>query len=396
MKQGFYIFFYKRIKIEWACVVLASLAYFLYCAKYFLQKLFVKHRKVTLDAATAREIISGLYPKTEDKAERVNLPTEAEVDLSVIMPIYNYENLIGQTIEAALNQKTRFKYELILVDDGSNQAAKDILERYKQNPIVKVIHQENGGIGAARNTGLNNARGRYLMFIDCDDIVHDDIIETLMSVATEKDLDMVMCGHNLSKQSDGHVLSVTPNIYPKYNLMNYRDGDYLWNFPGLPWCKVYKREIFDSVRFIPGYWYEDTIIHFLAFRFVKSFEYIPEVKYEYRWYEKNFSHIQSKAPDRSVQRYWILERCIEETEIMDLPRDVVFYKLLLRHLGSFYYNTFSNMDTQAVDAMFVLGSELLKKYKPEEPYHLPYALKQIERALLSRDIELWKLAVTIQ
>ena len=396
MKQGFYIFFYKRIKIEWVCVVLASLAYFLYCAKYFVKKTFARSRIVTMTTENAREIITKLYPKLEMTAERVNLPIDSGLDLSVIMPIYNYENLIEQTIDAALNQKTSYKYELILVDDGSNQAAKDILEKYKQNPIVKVIHQENGGIGAARNTGLNNARGRYLMFIDCDDVVHDDIIETLMSKAYEKDLDMVMCGHNLSKQTDGKVVSVTPNVYPKYNLMRYTDGDYLWNFPGLPWCKVYKREIFDSVRFIPGYWYEDTIIHFLAFRFVKSFEYIPEVKYEYRWYEKNFSHVQSKAPDRSVQRYWILERCIEETEAMGLSKDVIFYKLLLRHLGSFYYNTFSNMDYDAVDAMFLLGAELLQKYKPTEKYHLPYALKQIESALLRRDIELWKLATTIQ
>ena len=70
------------------------------------------------------------------------------------------------------------------------------------------------------------------MFIDCDDIVHDDIVETLMSVATEKDLDMAMCGHNLSTQSNGQVLSITPNIYPNYNLMGYKDGDYLWNFQG--------------------------------------------------------------------------------------------------------------------------------------------------------------------
>ena len=234
------------------------------------------------------------------------------------------------------------------------------------------------------------------MFIDCDDIVHDDIVETLMSVATEKDLDMAMCGYNFSKQANGQVVAVTPNIHPKYNLMRYKDGDYLWNFPGLPWCKVYKRELFEQIRFIPGYWYEDTIMHFLVFRLVKSFEYIPEVKYEYRWYEKNFSHIQTKASDRRVQRYWLLERCIEETELLNLPKDVIFYKLILSHLGSFYYNTIASMDSTAIDALFVLGSELLKKYKPTERYHLPYSLKQIEGALLSGDIELWKLAVSLQ
>ncbi len=396
MKQGMYLFFYKRIPIETVCIVLANLVYFLYCAKYFVKKLFVKSRAVSMDTTEARDIITKLYPRIDTAAETINLPIDEKVDLSIIMPIYNYETLIEQTIDAALDQKTRFRYELILVDDGSNQPAKDILEKYKSNPTVKVIHQKNGGIGVARNTGLNNACGRYIMFIDCDDIVHNDIVETLMSAATEKNLDMAMCGHNLSKQSNGQVLSVTPNIYPKHNLMNYKDGDYLWNFPGLPWCKVYKREIFEQIRFLPGYWYEDTIMQFLVFRLVKSFEYIPEVKYEYRWYENNFSHVQSKSPDRAVQRYWFLERCIEETEKLNLPCDVIFYKILLRHLGSYYYYTFSKMDSEAVDAMFVLGSEMLKKYKPAERYHLPYALKQIEKALLSGDIEHWKLAVSIQ
>ncbi len=396
MKQGFYTFFYKRLPNEKICVILATLAYFAYCAAFFVKKTFTKKRIVTMDPSVAKEIITAKYPKIETRAEVVNLPLDENLDLSIIMPIYNYEDLIEQTISAALNQKTKYNYELILVDDGSRQPAKDILEKFKSHPKVKVIHQENGGIGAARNTGLNNASGRYYMFIDCDDIVHDDIVETLLSKAYKNDLDMAICAHNLSKESGGKITSVTPNIYPKYNLMRYKDGDYLWNYPGLPWCKVYKREMFENIRFLPDYWYEDTIIHFLVFRLCKTFEYIPEVKYEYRWYEKNFSHIQTKAPDRAVQRYWMLERCIEDTVRFGLDTGVIFYKLLLRHLGSFYYYNVSNMDEEAVNAMFVLASELLKKYVPKEKYHLPYALKQLEKALLTNNIELWKLACTIQ
>lgn len=396
MKQGFYIFFYKIIPIEWICVILATLAYSLYCLRYLFQRLFIKKLIVDMDTDVAKSIISEKYPKVETEAEVINKPLDEAVDLSIIMPIYNYEDLIEQTIDAALNQKTKYNYELILVDDGSAQPAKDILAKYESNNKVKLITQENGGIGAARNTGLNNAVGRYYMFIDCDDIVHDDIVECLMSKAYEKDLDMAICAHNLSKQSNGVITSVTPNIYPKYNLMRYKDGDYLWNYPGLPWCKVYKREMFEQVRFLPGYWYEDSIFHFWVFRLCNSFEYIPEVKYEYRWYEKNFSHTQTKSPDRAVQRYWMLERIIEKTEALGLKKDVIFYKQLLRHLGSFYYFTFNNMDQNTIDAMFSLASSLLKKYKPNQKYHLPFSLQQLEKALLSNNIELWKLACTIQ
>lgn len=396
MKQGFYTFFYKKIPNEAVCVVLSTMVYFVYCLKYFIKKLFADSRKVEMTEAQAKEIITRHYPKVEDKAEIINLPINNEVDLSVIMPVYNYEDIIEGTIESVLNQKTKYNYELIIVDDGSRQAAKDILEKYKSNPKVKVIHQENGGIGVARNTGLNNAVGKYIMFVDCDDTVHDDIVEVLMSKATENDIDMVMCAHNLSKESKGVITSVTPNIYPKYNLMGYKDGDYIMNFPGLPWCKVYKRKMFNNVRFLPGYWYEDTIVQFLLYRVCDSFEYIPSVKYEYRWYEKNFSHIQTKAPDRVVQRYWILERCIEETERMGLKKDAVFYKLLIRHLGSYYLNSLDNMDEKSVDALFCLAAELLKKNKPTEKYHLPYALREIEKYILKQDINRWKMACSIQ
>lgn len=396
MKQGFYLFFYKRIRIEWLCVVLANMAYFLYYVKFVFKKLLAKKRIVNMDREEAIRIVENHYPYVTDKAEIVNTPLDEKIDLSVIIPVYNYENLIEGTIEAILNQKTKYTYEVILVDDGSRQPAKDILEKYKGRPLVKVIHQENGGIGVARNTGLNAASGKYFMFIDCDDTVHDDIVECLMTEAYKNNHDIVMCGHNLSKEKDGEIFSVNPHIYPKYNLLGYKDGDYIWNFPGLPWCKVYKRELFENIRFLPFYWYEDTIIHFLVFRLCKSFKYIQEAKYEYRWYENNFSHTQSKAPKRSVQRYWMLLRCIEETERLGFPKDVIFYKLLLRHLGSFYYNDFETLEPIAVDALFSLGRELLIKYKPKEKYHLSCALKNIEKGLIKGDIELWKLACRIQ
>ncbi len=395
MKQGLYMFFYRKLPVEWICVILANLAYFPFCLRFWFKKLFIKKRIVEMDREKALKIVEGLYPYVTEKAEIINQPVDDKIDLSIIVPIYNYENVIEGTIEAILHQKTQYTYELILVDDGSDKPAKDILEKYKGRPNVKVIHQENAGIGAARNTGLNNAAGRYFMFVDCDDTVHDDIVECLVSTAIKNNRDIVMCAHNLSKERNGEIYYVKPNVYPDYNLMGYKDGDYIFNFAGLPWCKVYKREIFENLRFFPGYWYEDTIIQFLAFRLCKSFEYVPEVKYEYRWYENNFSHTQGKARRRSVQNYWMLLRCIEETERLGLPKDVIFYKLLLRHLGSFYYNDFVYMEEEELFALFSLGRELLMKYKPSEKYSLSYSLKYVEKGMLEGNIELWKLACKI-
>ena len=72
------------------------------------------------------------------------------------------------------------------------------------------------------------------MFVDCDDIVHDDIVETLMNKAYSENYDMVMCAHNLSKERNGAIYEIVPNVYPKYNLIGYKNGDEIMNLAGLP------------------------------------------------------------------------------------------------------------------------------------------------------------------
>ena len=93
--------------------------------------------------------------------------------LSIIVPVYNVENYIKECIESILIQNLD-NYEIILVDDGSKDESGNICEQYKSD-IIKVIHQENRGLSGARNTGIRNASGEYLMFIDSDDFINKDI-----------------------------------------------------------------------------------------------------------------------------------------------------------------------------------------------------------------------------
>jgi hypothetical protein len=231
------------------------------------------------------------------------------------------------------------------------------------------------------------------MFVDCDDIVHDDIVEVLMDEAYCGDYGMVMCAHNLVKESAGITLDIIPNVYPNKNLLNYRNGNEIMNLAGLPWCKVYKHELWKSVRYFPGYWHEDNIIQFLIFMQQPKYKYIPKIEYEYKWYEKNFSHVQGDTANiKSIDVYWILVDIIEKYKSMELPINNAFYTLLLTHLSMYYYSCINQLEEKLITALFESARELFIKYKPKEKVELPYMLRQVEKAFDENDFELWKLA----
>ena len=393
MKHGLFFRFYRMFHNESLCCFLARAFYLLFLLKFFLKKLVRKKHNVNMTTQEAHNIIDNIYPRPECKPVYENPKINTDIDLSVVIPVYNYVDIIAQNVEAILNQNTKYNYEVILVDDGSTDGALEVIKGYENDPKVKIICQKNAGIGAARNTGINTASGKYLMFIDCDDIVHNDIVEVLMNKAYSESYDMVICAHNLVKEKNGEVYEVVPNVYPICNLVGYKNGDEIMNYPGLPWCKVYKRELFNNVRFFPGYWYEDTIIQFLIFPQCKSFSYLQKVEYEYKWYEKNFSHTQDNAKNiKSIDRYWLLREILEQYEKTGLKKDEVFYTLLLRHISVYYYLNISQLEPQAVEALYVLAKELYDMYKPTEKVKLPYFLRQVEKAFDNDDFELWKLA----
>lgn len=397
MVCGFYFRFYKKFHNELFCSILAKIAYFLYCMLFLVKKIKRKKTKKIMNVSKAKEIVNGVYPRLDSKPVYDNKAIDSSVDLSIVVPVYNYVEIIKANIDAILNQKTRYNYELIIVDDGSTDGAGEVIKQYENNSKVKLIYQKNAGIGAARNTGINNAIGKYIMFVDCDDIVHDDIVETLLNKAYSNDYDMVMCAHDLSKEKNGQIFDIIPNIYPKYNLMGYKNGDKIMNLAGLPWCKVYKRELWNNVRFFPGYWYEDTIIQFLIFTQCKNYTYIPKIEYEYKWYEKNFSHVQGNSANiKTIDSYWILVEILEQYKKSNLPINEQLYTLVLRHISTYYFGSINGLSEDIIEALFVLAKELYIEYKPNHKVKLPYMLRQVEKAFDNNDIELWKLASCYQ
>ncbi len=116
--------------------------------------------------------------------------------VTVVLPIYKVEKYLDRCIESVVAQSYE-KLEIILVDDGSPDSCGEICDGWAQrDPRIRVIHKQNAGLGMARNTGIDNARGEYILFFDSDDYVERDTVEVLYNTATATGAELVLFGYS--------------------------------------------------------------------------------------------------------------------------------------------------------------------------------------------------------
>ncbi|QFK73371.1 glycosyltransferase [Pradoshia sp. D12] len=167
--------------------------------------------------------------------------------VSIIVPVYNAEKYLEKCINSVLNQSFKC-FELILINDGSTDNSGNLCDEYsKKDPRVKVIHQTNSGPSIARNTGINNAVGKYIQFVDSDDTISFDMTEKLVKAINE-DIQLVICGYNLinNHKNNSYIQQVTPSIigvYHKKQLID-RFGEFYNNYLINPlWNKLFNVEL---------------------------------------------------------------------------------------------------------------------------------------------------------
>ena len=190
--------------------------------------------------------------------------------ISIIIPVYNVEKLLGECLDSVLAQ-TYADLEIILVDDGSTDASPAICDEYaRRDGRIRVIHQENRGQSAARNAGLEIARGEFIGFVDSDDYIMPDMYETLMNLHREYDADM--CIIEAYGLKDSGEISRRPMANPIRGIEIF-DGDDKMDalvrqnrIRYCCWDKLYAREIFRDVRFPEGKICEDLyVVHRLVY-----------------------------------------------------------------------------------------------------------------------------------
>ena len=170
--------------------------------------------------------------------------------ISVIVPVYKVEPYLRQCLDSILAQ-THGNLEIILVDDGSPDSCPAICDEYaKKDPRIIVIHKENGGLGSARNAGLDACHGEYIGFVDSDDWIEPDMYGVMLGRLIETGCDMASCSSNNNRRKD---ILEGKEIHKEF--ISFKNI-----IREVAWDKLYRREIWDGLRFPEGMIFEDTYI----------------------------------------------------------------------------------------------------------------------------------------
>lgn len=262
------------------------------------------------------------------------------VRISIIIPVYNAEDYIFECVQSILEQTYR-DIEIIIIDDGSVDRSLEILDQLSEkNSMIRVIHQENKGVSFARNIGIENAIGDYIIFADADDKYSKDAIATLMKYSQ---YDMV-CGSYRQIEKD----EIKEMIYKKeiFNSANMLDVER--QVAHAPWGKLFKKEIIDknNIKFpneIPCG--EDDIFLINYLTYAKDAIVISDLIYDY-----NLNNLQSAMHKYYPLLYKYLymayeakkRYCLVRNEQLNLESDKkTYYNECFRHYISF--NDFDNL-----------------------------------------------------
>lgn len=214
--------------------------------------------------------------------------------LSVIIPVYKVENYLRECVDSVLAQ-TYTTLEVILVDDGSPDSCPDICDDYaRRDARVKVIHQPNRGLSAARNAGIEAAQGDFIAFVDSDDYISPTYFEAAMELFAEvPDLDMVelpLLSRFNTQKATRHVPQTTAIIKGHENVFTewFARQGFLRAYAQL---KVSRRRLFQSLRFPIGKTFED--LHIVPKLLMQcntiAFAAHPTANYFYRWRDESIT-----------------------------------------------------------------------------------------------------------
>lgn len=186
-------------------------------------------------------------------------------EISIIVPVYKVEQYLSRCVESILAQ-TFTDFELILVDDGSPDRCPQICDEYsKRDKRIRVIHKKNGGVSDARNIGIDVATGEFIAFVDSDDWLVNDIYEYALNIQKQYNADIVEFGIRKVKdekdaiiekqmEKEGKVISLSGlDILPRIYQDKMGGSIAAWN-------KLFRRSIFNTLRFEVGRLYEDTLL----------------------------------------------------------------------------------------------------------------------------------------
>ncbi|WP_163653688.1 glycosyltransferase [Listeria sp. PSOL-1] len=319
--------------------------------------------------------------------------------LSIIIPAYNVEAFITPCIESILQEKYPHK-EIIIINDGSTDQTKGLLDQLKQTyPQIHVIHQENMGLSAARNRGVEEASGDYITFVDSDDVVAVDMYQKMMKNASAENPDIVTIGV-ARLASDRVYPSVLHERFMKANKEDttlFLTKELLYDTTA--WNKIYRHTFWleHKLAFPVGKTYEDIAVTMVAYVYARHVNVICDVGYFWRVRPSGNKSITQQKNNLKMVR----DR-LEAMQIVDaifkeqnVPVELVKakeYKYLMIDLFSMIEWLFLAPQKEQAIIRSLVVSYINAYIQPENLKMLPKAKRKMYHALMANRKVQFKLA----
>lgn len=288
--------------------------------------------------------------------------------VSIIIPIYNAEKFLSQCLDTVINQ-TYKNLEIILVNDGSKDNSYTLCKQYqKQDSRIILLSYTNHGASYARNKGLENSTGDYVVFVDADDSIDKNYIEAFMKVVMDNEYDLVFCGY---KEIENGINNIVLTGKEKKELTGILKKDYknIEKFLITPWVKLYKNNIIKNHKiefpedFIIA---EDQVFNSMYLRYVKTYKYIDKPLYNYKKQNNNsLTSIRNiKAFNCDLKFLKIKKIFFEEMEIEERERLLGEWAIVLIHLYAFVSNDNKNKYNSYKERVRNIRKEISLNFKP--------------------------------
>lgn len=268
--------------------------------------------------------------------------------ISIIVPVYNTEKYLRKCIESIINQ-TYKNIELILVNDGSTDNSGNICDEYaKTDSRIKVIHKENGGVSSARNTGLESAKGEWLVFVDGDDYISSDYCTVMLEKAKKNDAELVLCGYKRVYENKEELINCQEEkqFNKREFLMKVLN---VQNSMGFCHMKLISKKTIKNVRLNEKLSIaEDALFSMQLSQNINKAIFVPKPLYNYRFnnnsavrkFDKEF--VNKILLSMKEAKDYLISEFSEDEEIIQGYYNYVVYHLLLISVN-YCYNSKNNL-----------------------------------------------------
>lgn len=229
--------------------------------------------------------------------------------ISIIVPVYNAEKYITRCYISIVNQDFA-DWELIFINDGSNDNSKQICsELASKDQRIMLINQQNQGASIARRVGIDHAKGDFLIFIDCDDIVEENYLSILFNAIQSKHTKIAACGITKHPEEESPVIpqSIDPVILEEKELFSRFFKYEFWGYVD----KIYHKSVFEDIYFPTHTINEDYVVMLQLFQKEKEIAYVNTPLYHYLIHPNSLSHqkISMRAMDEYYNKLWAYNFC---------------------------------------------------------------------------------------